>query len=195
MAQSQIYKYLSITAFAAALMVAAMFAVSLFNGGVTAQNFELVSDVESYTREIQAAEASLRLILTFDNLFLMFYSAAFIFLAMASNKSPVPDPVVAEIGTGSPRESLLNSATSFLSFGLSVLLATNIIFLLFPSNFFKIKIIFLSSPKSPARVSTRNRIKSACFKYSRACPWTIMSISSVASTFFKRCLSLLPQKR
>ena len=83
MSFSQIYKYLSITAFAAALTLAGWLLVSLFNGGVTAQDFELVNDVETYTREIVAAEMPLRLILTLDNLFLTFYTAAFIFLAMA----------------------------------------------------------------------------------------------------------------
>ncbi len=83
MSGTQIHKYISITAFAAALMLAGMLVVALFNSGVTAQDFELVTDVETYTREILAAEKPLRLILTFDNLFLTFYTAAFIFLATA----------------------------------------------------------------------------------------------------------------
>jgi len=83
LSRSQIYKYLYVTAFAAAFMLAAMLTVSLFNGGVTAQDFELVNDVDAYTREILATERPLRLILTFDNLFLVFYTAAFLFLAMA----------------------------------------------------------------------------------------------------------------
>ncbi|MEA3336610.1 MAG: hypothetical protein U9R25_11915 [Chloroflexota bacterium] len=83
MSTSQLYKYLSITAFAAALMLVGMLLVSLFNNGVTAQDFELVNDVDIYARGIVAAELPLRLILTLDNLFIMFYAAAFIFLAMA----------------------------------------------------------------------------------------------------------------
>jgi hypothetical protein len=83
MTKSQIHKYIAFTAFAAALMLAGMLGVSIFSQGVTGQNFELVSDIENYTREILAAEKPLRLILTFDNLFLTFYTAAFIFLAMA----------------------------------------------------------------------------------------------------------------
>jgi len=83
MTKIQIYKYLTITAFASALMLTGMLAVTVFNNGVTAQNFELVTDTESYTREILAAEQQLRFILTFDNLFLTFYTAAFVFLAMA----------------------------------------------------------------------------------------------------------------
>lgn len=82
LSQGDIYKYIVITACAAALMLAAMLLVSLFNKGVTAQDFEWVSDVNTYAREIIAAESPLRLILTFDNLFLTFYTAAFIFLAM-----------------------------------------------------------------------------------------------------------------
>ena len=83
LSQTDIYRYLAITAFSASLMLAAMLLVSLFNKGVTAQDFEIVSDVETYTRRIVAAETPLRLILTIDNLFLTLYTAAFIFLAMA----------------------------------------------------------------------------------------------------------------
>lgn len=83
MTKSNLYLYISITAFAAALMLVAMLAVSLLNQGVTAQNFELVTDTDTFTSAILAAEKSLRLILTFDNLFLTFYTAAFVFLAMA----------------------------------------------------------------------------------------------------------------
>jgi len=79
----QIHKYIAITAFAAALMLAGMLVVSIFNQGVTAQDFELVSDIETYTNNILVAEKPLRMILTFDNLFLTFYTAAFVFLAMA----------------------------------------------------------------------------------------------------------------
>ena len=81
MTKRDIYKFIAFPAFAAALMLAGMLTTSLLNGGVTAQDFEVVSDIESYTRNILAAENTLRIILTFDNLFLMFYTAAFIFLA------------------------------------------------------------------------------------------------------------------
>ncbi len=82
MIKKEIYKYIAFPAFAAALMLAGMLSTSIFSGGVTAQNFEIISDIESYTRNIIAAEIPLRIILTFDNLFLMFYTAAFIFLAI-----------------------------------------------------------------------------------------------------------------
>ena len=83
LSQSDIYRYIFVTAFAAALMLAAMLLVSVFNNGVTAQHFEWVNDVETYTGEIVAAETPLRLILTFDYFFLTFYTATFVFLAMA----------------------------------------------------------------------------------------------------------------
>lgn len=83
MTKTQIFKYIAITAFAAALMLACMLAVSISYQGVTAQNFELVTDLETYTHEILTAEIPLRMILTLDNLFLIFYTAAFVFLAMA----------------------------------------------------------------------------------------------------------------
>ncbi len=82
MTKPQIYKYIAIPAFAAALMLAGMLAVALLNQGMTAQNFELVTDVGAYARDIVAAEQPLRAILTFDNLFVMFYTAAFVFLAI-----------------------------------------------------------------------------------------------------------------
>ena len=83
MTKTQIYKYIAITTFAAALMLTGMLAVSILYQGVTAQNFELVTDPETYTTNIMAAEIPLRMILTLDNLFLIFYTAAFVFLAMA----------------------------------------------------------------------------------------------------------------
>lgn len=83
MTKTQIYKYIAITAIAAAVMLAGMLAVSIFYQGVTAQNFELVSDIETYTQDILVAEMPLRMILTLDNLFLVFYTTAFVFLAMA----------------------------------------------------------------------------------------------------------------
>ncbi|MFA9406435.1 MAG: hypothetical protein ACERKX_11540 [Anaerolineales bacterium] len=83
MTKTHIYKYIAITAIAAAMMLAGMLAVSIFYQGVTAQNFELVSDIETYTQDILVAEMPLRMILTLDNLFLVFYTAAFVFLAMA----------------------------------------------------------------------------------------------------------------
>lgn len=82
MVKKDIYKYIAFPAFAAALMLAGMLSTSVFSGGVTAQNFETISSVESYAQNIVAAEMPLRVILTFDNLFLMFYTAAFIFLAI-----------------------------------------------------------------------------------------------------------------
>ena len=82
MTKKEIYKFIAFPASAAALMLAGMLSTSLFSGGITAQNFETVSNVEDYTRNIIAAEIPLRIILTFDNLFLMFYTAAFIFLAI-----------------------------------------------------------------------------------------------------------------
>ncbi len=82
MIKKDIYKYIAFPAFAAALMLAGMLSTSIFSGGVTAQNFETITTVESYAQNIVAAEIPLRVILTFDNLFLMFYTAAFIFLAI-----------------------------------------------------------------------------------------------------------------
>ena len=64
-------------------MLVGMLSVPIFSGGVTAQDFELVSDIGIYTRDTLTAEQPLRIILTIDNLFLTFCTAAFVFLAMA----------------------------------------------------------------------------------------------------------------
>ena len=82
MTKKEIYKFVAFPAFTAALMLAGMLSTSLFSGGVTAQNFETISSIENYTKNIIAAEIPLRIIFTFDNLFLMFYTAAFIFLSI-----------------------------------------------------------------------------------------------------------------
>ena len=81
MTTEKMYKYITLTAFAAGLMLAGMFITSLVSGA-SPQHFELVADPITYAHEIAAAEAPLRLALTFDNLFLTFYTAAFIFLAI-----------------------------------------------------------------------------------------------------------------
>ncbi len=97
MTTKEIYKYIAITAFAAGLMLAGMFAITLMKG-VSPQHFELVAAPEVYADEIIAAEQPLRLALTFDNLFLTFYTAAFVFLAISlweGNKK-----IVVAIGLG-----------------------------------------------------------------------------------------------
>ncbi|KAA3643367.1 MAG: hypothetical protein DWQ07_22915 [Chloroflexi bacterium] len=83
MKKKQLYRYLVITSLGAGLALAAMLAVSLFNAGVTAQDFELFAPPEEYAQAITQAEAPLRAILTIDNIFLTLYAAAFVFLATA----------------------------------------------------------------------------------------------------------------
>jgi len=81
MTTKNIYKYIALTAFAAGLMLAGMFITSVISDA-SPQHFELVAEPVAYARDIAAAEAPLRLALTFDNLFLTFYTAAFIFLSI-----------------------------------------------------------------------------------------------------------------
>jgi hypothetical protein len=82
MKKKQLELYIAITALAGGLLLGAFLLVSLFSGGVTAQDFEWVDEPARYTRRLLAAETPLRLILTLDNLFVLAYTAAFLFLAM-----------------------------------------------------------------------------------------------------------------
>lgn len=83
MKKKQLYRYIVITSLGAGLMLMGMLTVSLFNHGITAQDFEVFAPPEEYSQAIKQAEAPLRAILTIDNIFLTLYTAAFIFLAMA----------------------------------------------------------------------------------------------------------------
>jgi hypothetical protein len=81
---SQIYKNLSYTAFGAGLTLLCMLLISIFNPShITQQHFEMFSTVDVYTNELLASAGILRSILTFDNIFIVLYSASFIFLFMA----------------------------------------------------------------------------------------------------------------
>ncbi|MCB1307638.1 MAG: hypothetical protein KDK30_05650 [Leptospiraceae bacterium] len=82
MKKKTLYRNIAITAFLAGLALLAMLLVSITHGGITAQAFEVVDSPESYAARILAVETPLRIILTFDNLFVVFYSAAFLFLAL-----------------------------------------------------------------------------------------------------------------
>ena len=84
MKKREIYRGITFTAGAAALMLAGMLAVSLLNGGLTAQDFESLQATGAYASAILEAEGPLRAILTFDNLFLIFYTAAFVFIGIAT---------------------------------------------------------------------------------------------------------------
>lgn len=77
------HKYLSLTAFAAALMLVGMLGIGLLNQGLTAQDFELFDNPQSYAGALLAVEGPLRTVMALDNLFLIFYTAAFVFLAIS----------------------------------------------------------------------------------------------------------------
>lgn len=78
-----LYRYIAILAFAGALALAGMLAVSLTQGGVTAQHFENFSEPQSYAQNLLSHENGIRAILTFDDIFLVLYTATIIFLAVA----------------------------------------------------------------------------------------------------------------
>lgn len=84
MKKRTVYRYLSLTALAASLMLVGMLIVTLLNQGLTAQDFELFDSPRSYASALLAVEGPLRTILALDNLFLIFYTAAFVFLAISS---------------------------------------------------------------------------------------------------------------
>lgn len=80
----QIYKNLSISFLGAGVALLCMVFISIFSTDhVTAQNFEMISPVGDYTKGLLAYAGELRLILTFDNLFAVFYTAGFTFLFIA----------------------------------------------------------------------------------------------------------------
>jgi len=85
--KAQIYRYLSLTALAAGLALVGMLAAALLSRGVTQQRFEIVAGVDTYAGGLRAAEGPLRFILTLDNLFLVFYTAAFLFLVLTIEDS------------------------------------------------------------------------------------------------------------
>lgn len=78
-----LYGYIAWLALAAAVMMAAMLAVAFAHEGTTAQDFEAFTNPETYSSTLLAFEGSLRAILTFDNFFVLFYTGAFVLLAMA----------------------------------------------------------------------------------------------------------------
>lgn len=82
MKKTQVKRYLFASALAAALMIGGMFAASLVWPQLNAFNFTLVADPAEYQAALLASDLPLRVFLTLDNLFLTFYTAVFIFLAI-----------------------------------------------------------------------------------------------------------------
>jgi hypothetical protein len=78
-----IYRYIAVCALAAALAIGAWLLVPVVFQGSTAQDFESFRAPADYAAALLANEAPLRLILTLDDLFLIFYTAAFVFIATA----------------------------------------------------------------------------------------------------------------
>ncbi len=86
--QSQIYKNLSYTALGAGIVLLCMLLISFFHPShITQQHFEMFAPVDVYTKTLLASAGTLRNILTFDNIFIVLYTASFIFLFMALSKS------------------------------------------------------------------------------------------------------------
>jgi hypothetical protein len=75
------YKYLSITALLAGLSLFSMLLISILAPNhITQQYFEIAIPTEFYTQKLIENSGVLRNILTFDNMFVVFYSATFTFL-------------------------------------------------------------------------------------------------------------------
>jgi hypothetical protein len=82
MKKKELHLYVALFALGGAVLLAAMLAVGLA-GGITAQHFEVFADPQTYASELLANEGSLRTILTIDNIFLAFYTAAVLCAALA----------------------------------------------------------------------------------------------------------------
>ncbi len=78
-----IYRYIAVLALAGALAMTAMLAVSLTQGGVTAQHFEGFFEPQIYAGDLLRYEGGVRAILTLDDIFLVLYTATILFLAIA----------------------------------------------------------------------------------------------------------------
>ena len=80
----QIYKNLFRTALGAGMAMLGMLLTSLFAANhITQQHFEFFSSSGVYATELMEASGTLRIILSFDNAFVVLYAASFIFLFMA----------------------------------------------------------------------------------------------------------------
>ncbi len=82
MKRAQVKRYLIACAGAAAVMIGGMFIASLVWPQLNAFNFTLVADPADYQAALLATDLPLRVFLTLDNLFLTFYTGAFVFLAI-----------------------------------------------------------------------------------------------------------------
>jgi len=80
----QVYKNLSCTALGASVAMLGMLLTSLFAvNHITQQHFEFLSQPGVYTKELLESSGTLRIILSFDNIFVVLYTASFIFLFTA----------------------------------------------------------------------------------------------------------------
>ncbi len=81
---SQIYNNLVFSSLGAGIALLCMLLLTLFsNSHITQQHFEIFSPTGQYTSELLASDSLLRSILSFDNIFIVLYSASFIFLFLA----------------------------------------------------------------------------------------------------------------
>jgi hypothetical protein len=102
---SKIYKNLIFTSLGAGIALLCMLGLSLFSKGhITQQHFEIFSPTERYTSELLASDGLLRTILSFDNIFIVLYSASFIFLFLVLTQAEKPlnliIGLIAVLGTG-----------------------------------------------------------------------------------------------
>jgi hypothetical protein len=77
------YQNLVITSFGAGLALLCMLLISVFaDNHITQQHFELLSSTETYSKELLESAGTIKMILTFDNIFIVLYIASFTFLYM-----------------------------------------------------------------------------------------------------------------
>jgi hypothetical protein len=78
------YHNLVMTSFFAGLALLCMLLISIFSSNhITQQHFELLSSSSVYSKELLESADTIKAILSFDNIFIVFYVASFTFLYMA----------------------------------------------------------------------------------------------------------------
>lgn len=83
MSPHRLHRFVAVNSGLSATMLLGMFAMGLASGGFTPQRFETVFAPDAYAAALIDGEWPMRVVLTLDNLFLTFYTAAFIFLAVS----------------------------------------------------------------------------------------------------------------
>jgi hypothetical protein len=84
MNSNKIHQYVSFTSLGAAIALLTMLLISFFDEHhITQQYFEIANNADTYSKELLENASTIKQILTFDNIFIVMYTANFVFLFMA----------------------------------------------------------------------------------------------------------------